>query len=344
MGKADIDVLQKVMSTLTIAYITNRVDCRPEWFFDSLHAQCGGDYSDIRIVVVDFYAQEHEAWKKKNVAARVKEFKSKCKAKDLFHVPPKPNVWQGPYRLPKVDFFAASNVRNTAICLAPDGYIAYVDDISVLLPGWLDRVRAAQSGGYVAFGTYAKVQKLVVQDGVVVSCVETVHGEDSRVSVVRRQFAHLTSNQMPTLIPAGGSWLFGCSLAAPVDAFLSINGWDEDCDSMGAEDYPCGHMIEQAGFKLFFDIKMKTLESEELHFVEKPFLRIDKQGVQKHKDASNAYLAMLLGGRRYAPNYFGVDGIAGLRKKVLSGEPFPICQIPANDWRDGQLLVEMPTP
>lgn len=321
------------MSGLTVAYMTNRRDCRFEWFFDSLANQMTSD--PVRLVIVDFFYDE--PGRKDYFISRFAKHPNLA-GMDLIHVPPKPCIWQGRHRVTKQDYFAASNARNTALCYALDGYIAYVDDLSVLLPGWLARVRKAIEGYYVACGSYEKVQKMVVNDGFATSGNYTVHGMDHRIVHSQKMF---NGKSMPELIPHTGSWLFGCSLAAPVQAFLDINGWDEDCDSMGAEDYPCGWMLHSAGYKLFFDPAMKTLESEELHFVEPPFLRIDKQNVMGKKDASNAYLAMLNGGRKKAPNYFGPEGLAGLRKKILAGEPFPIPQIPEHDWRDGQLISEM---
>jgi hypothetical protein len=87
---------------------------------------------------------------------------------------------------------------------------------------------------------------------------------------------------------------------------------------------------------------MKTLEDDKAHFEDRPFRRQDKPNVLGHKDASNAYVHMLYkGGRNKSPNYFGHEGIAGLRKKILAGEPFPVSQIPEHDWRDGQPLREM---
>lgn len=306
---------------LTCAYMTNRMDCRFEWFADSLHNETGGDYTDIRVVCVDFFAASRQIT---------------CKCPSFLHTPPKPSVWQGPHRLTTRDYFAASNARNTAICHAPDGYIAFVDDVSVLLPGWLARVRAAQSGRYVACGTYEKVRDLVVTNGIATSATHTAHGIDDRLF----QAAKLS---IPTdrLIPCTGSWAFGCSLAIPVQAALDVNGYDEDCDSMGAEDYPFGHMIERSGYSLFLDPNMKTLESEELHYVEPPFLRIDKPNIKGHRDGSNAYVSMLSGGRNRAPNYFGDGGLRALRERILGGEPFPITQVPQHDWRDSQPLSEM---
>lgn len=308
---------------ITIAYMTCRQDPRIEWFFDSLHAQCSGDYSNLRILIVDFFA---------DLVGRRRYFQRLAHS-PIQHVAPKPSVWQGAHRLTSVDYFAASNARNTAVCYAPDGYLAYVDDLSVLLPGWLNAVEAATKTGHVVLGTYQKVRQLVVTNGVVTSYEDVPAGHDSRLSSLQGRTG---------LIHVGGTWLYGCSLTAPVQSFLDINGWDEDCDCMGAEDYACGHMIQQAGYQIYLNTNMRTFEADELHSEGKIFKRVDKPAIQGHKDGGHAYLHMLLhGGRRTAPNYFGEGGLAALRQRTLAGEPFPPATVPQHDWRDGQPLSEM---
>jgi hypothetical protein len=324
---------------LTIAYFTNRKNPRLQWFFDSLHRETGGNYRGqraqgterIRVVVVDFYAytaiaQEHRPY-------QINGDRMKEGGGELWVTQPKPTVWQGQHKLTSVDYFCPSNARNTAIALAPDGYIAFVDDLSVLLPGWLSAVREAEAGGYIALGAYKKQLKMVVEGGDIKSFDPYSNGVDSRWSA---------GADHP--VPAAGSWMFGCSLAAPVQAFLDINGFDEDCDSMGGEDYLAGMMLERAGYRLMYDRRMLTYESEEAHHEDPPFKRIIKIHRGAHpgcKDASHAILQQVQGGRNRAPNYFGPEGLAGLRRRALAGEPFPICQIPQHDWRDSQPLAEM---
>jgi hypothetical protein len=53
-----------------------------QWFFDSLHAQCKGDYSYMRIIVVDFYAQVHLEWTEKHVSIRKGQFPSRSSKAD----------------------------------------------------------------------------------------------------------------------------------------------------------------------------------------------------------------------------------------------------------------------
>lgn len=302
-----------------------------EWFFDSLHNELEGNYDGIKIVVIDFWVQEMgRDWSKKAVETRKSYIQSKARH-EITHVPPKPTVWQGAHRLAKINYFAASNTRNTALCLAPDGYIVYADDLSVLLPGWMKEVRNAIANNWIAQGSYSKVLKLDVHDGKVVNYVYHPHGRDSRLDHVKNDDPHIS----------GGSWNYGCSLAIPTQALLNVNGFDEDCDSMGFEDVICGLMLQRTGNTIMYCPRMRTLESEELHFVEQPFARIIKKLVPEsnYKDSSHAILDWVLNGRRVtAPNY---QDMSELRQRVLAGEPFPAIGIPEHDWRDKQLIREM---
>lgn len=298
---------------LTIAYITNRRECMVQWFFDSLRREIEryGQGLKIRTVMVDFYAAERHG-----------QFGFD------FHVPPKPTVWQGPHRLTTRDYFAMSSARNTSLCLAPDGWLLCVDDLSVLMPGYLKAVRLSMEGGYIACGAYRKVDDLKVASGVAVSYVENPTGVDSRW--------RLGNDYVPVTI--SGGQMFGCSTCCPVEALLQINGWDEDCDSMGSEDYICGLMLERAGWALKYDRRMLTLESEELHHKEISMLRI----IKMHPvDASHSILNLVLSGRRRTGACYYPEELREVRKQVLAGKPFPIPTEPIKDWRDGQLLSEM---
>jgi hypothetical protein len=298
---------------ITIAYTTSRLDPKFEWFADSLHDQCKGDYTDIALVIVDFNATTPD---------RHAYFQSRAHC-PVTVVPPKPNVWQGPYKLPKSDWWAAANCRNTALCLARDGTIAYIDDLSVLCPGWLDRVRLAAAGNYVALGVYEKVNKLVVERGQIVSYEP--FSKDSRLDYVTQDLTH-----------CHGGWLFGCSLAGSVEHFLKVGGWPEYADGLKFEDCLMGCCMHNAGIVLQLDRLMGTKESEEHHHGGKVFVARDK-GVSPN-DKSHAALHIAQAST-YFPNYYE-GGIRAMRDHVLAGNPFPIVQIPQHDWFDSQPLRE----
>lgn len=306
---------------VSFCYMTCRREPMFHWFSDSLHRELGGNYKNTKLIIIDFFADEQ---------GRHDYFREKAHS-DFLHKPPKPTVWQGPHKLTQNHYFAAANARNTAICYAPDGWIVFVDDLSVLLPGWIDGVIDAMSEGYVVLGAYKKVKNLIVDGGNITSFEPFPPGVDSRIkSGARRP------------VTAAGSWLFGCSFGAPISALLEVNGLDEDADSTGVagEDYLLGIRLQHRGWKFKYDLRMMTYESEELHHTPSGITgkRMDK-GVSPN-DKSHAILATALK-TPVAPNYFGHGGIAELRQKVLAGEAFPIPTAPTHDWYDQQPLSEL---
>ncbi len=303
-----------------------------EWFFDSLDRETKGNYEGIKVVVVDFwFDQRNNEWID---AHAMNDAALRIKAGGGVFVagPPKPSVWQGPHRRTQVDWFAAGSCRNTAICLAPDGWIAFVDDLSVLLPGWLSRVRAAMEGpqNRITCGAYRKVKDLVVRAGEVISYTNFPPGNDNRLAHVVGDGPH----------ECGSNWLYGCSLAAPVEAFLSINGFPEAlCDGLGFEDVIAGIMMGKKGYNFVYDPRMMTFESEELH-AQLPIMKRSDYGVSPN-DKSHAVLNIALTGNGWHPNYFGEAGIRGLRQRVLAGEPFPVERVPEHEWYVGTRLEEL---
>lgn len=301
---------------ITLCYLTSRRESKFQWWWDSLCLQLKPD-DEIHIVVVDFYAKEQPLCSD-GAPPQIKSFK---------HVTPKPNVWQGEFRLTKQNWFAAANARNTGLCLAPTDWIAYCDDLSVLLPTWLEAVRRSQKGNYIALGAYKKVRSLVVEKGLVVSCEEFAGGLDARL------------RHTGEVVSCGGDWMYGCSVAGPVDAFLSVNGWPEAFDGLSFEDVCMGICIGNTNrFSFRYDKSMMTLESEEDHYIEKPMIRSD-YGVSP-KDKSHAALNIAKASKWY-PNFFGDEGIRGLRDRILRGEPFPMLQVPDREWFTGRLLSEL---
>jgi len=311
--------------SFTVVYLTNRWDCKFEWFHASLMRQAGGR-RDFKLVVVDFHADRREGKERADVWTA-----------------PKPTVWQGPHRLTSVDYFAPSNARNTGLCFAEGSHVVFVDDLSVLMDGWLGIVKGESSRvtKRVMLGRYGKVVDLQVgtdlsvpeEYGRVLSYKPWPTGEDSRYDPrygegVRKM--------------AGGA-MFGASVCVPLKAMLDINGFDEDCDGMGGEDYAAGLMLEGRKWGIVYHQGMRTLEDEMLHHVEAPFKRIIKhhgpESKFTEKDASLCYLNMVRRrGRRRAPNY---ANMTALRDHVLAGGEFPVSQVPEHDWRDGQPLREM---
>lgn len=315
---------------LTVAYITFRREPMIEWFWKSLDRETCLDYSDMTVVVVDA--------RHRGSALRVAANKTKSRT---IVTTPKPCVWSGPHRLTKNEYFSAASARNTAICFAQDGYLAYVDDLSVLMPGWLRGVRDAMKYGYIACGAYRKVLKLEMGETAEQLSYENFPaGWDHRWSAGHQDRA----------VPAYPNWFYGCSVAAPVNAFLKINGWCEDSDSTGiaGEDYITGMALANTGHKIMYDRRMLTLESEERHHIDNGLLRVNKHrptwdGIKDPDPADKGHeLINRLRDCGSFPNDFTpFPDLAALRQHILGGGEFPVMKTPDRDWYDGQALSEL---
>lgn len=314
------------MTNLTISYQTCRKDCRIEWFIESLMKQPPASTVTISsVVIVDFWhLSRWREWKKRFKTAPF----------EIIHVPPKPCVWQGDHRLTKNNYFAPSNARNTALCYAKDGWIAYVDDISVLAPTWLTAVERAVQRNYVVCGAFRKVNKLVVEGGIVKSFEDHQPGHDSRWNEGKDTHA----------IKCPPNWLFGCSCAMPVPALEKINGWPEAvCDStgVGAEDCFVGMALVGTGHRIGYDRRMFTYESEELHHQEPKMLRADKGNIGTPVSKSHAAVRMLQHCLRFDNDFSPFPDVAALRCHILGGGSFPVPKTPLHDWYDGEPLKNL---
>jgi hypothetical protein len=324
---------------LTVAYVTNRAQPMLEWFLESLqnelaqHEYHNGFFEVIVVskeqLVTPVFPQISDD------SFVLNNYKGKHYKFNIRFVEPKPSVWQGRYRLTKQDFFDASGARNSALCHAQDGHILFLDDLSVLMPGFMSAVLQHMQSDKIALGAYRKVKELVVENGLVKSFTPSLNEKGIDVGIDSR-WNH--GSDVPVV--AAGSWLFGCSLLAPVDALIKVGGWPEAiCGGMGSEDSIMGIMLQNSGNQFVYDRRMLTYESEEHHHFG-TVMRRDDKGISPN-DKSHAALNMALGGMKFHPNHFGDEGIIGLRKRILAGEAFPIPKIPQHDWYDGQPLSEM---
>ena len=304
---------------LAVCYITSRQEPRIEWFFDSLRNE---NTNVTQIIVVDLFADQYGR----------KEYFRKLAGREIDHVLPKPSVWQGVHRLTKDHWWAASNARNTALCLARTDYVAYVDDRCVLMPGYLTHIKESIMRGRAIFGSYQKRIGMKVENGVIVKdgiSEGIVDGSDTRE-------AYLTQNQIPAPFECPGAWSFGCNLAFPLEWALEINGWDETCDGAGFEDPFFGIMLQNSGKKaLFYEPRMKVIQdrtSKECY----PVIKKTDKGISPN-DKSHAMLDRLKAKKRATHSW----DLRAIRESVLRGEPFPIPTGPTHDWYDGQPLAEM---
>jgi len=311
---------------LTTVYHTART--RPEfgWFLDSLEPQIqAGD--KIRILFVDFHATKRDLSPASYYLGQ-KVLSGKYPA-SITGVHIKPTIWQGNHRITKEDWWAASNSRNTGICLCRTDWIAFLDDRCVLMPGWLDTIREAMEGKYAVFGTYQKRTGITVENGVIRHS-GIVTGEDSRADYV----AKYRNNEAPT--PCPGEWAFGCTLALPLEWALKVNGYDETCDGLSMEDCIFGMMLANNGYELKFDRRMSIIEDRTLDALDqKPMKREDK-GISPN-DKSHAMLAML---KDLKQARHTID-LRKIRQTVLAGGNFPPPVNPVTDWYDGQPISQM---
>jgi len=307
---------------LTIIYITARYEPRVEWFLDSLYRQPGGP--DCKVIIVDPFRKPAE-----NASVRV--------------VNPKPTVWQGPHRLTKQDWWAASNARNTGICLCETPWVSFLDDRSVLVPTWLEAVEAAMEGLYVVCGPYEKVHNLVVQMGRATEmdklsdyCTwdgKKTDGKDSRVAYVEDHYLHHKHLSNPYNAP--GEWTYGCSLALPLEWALQVNGFPETMDGASGEDYVFGLMLQNNGFPIKFDLRMKMIEDRTPGTLHPTMIRKDK-GVSPN-DRSHWLLDMHRPLRR-APHQWDLRQV---RAAAMAGRGFPVSTWPNRDPYDGEPLSNM---
>jgi len=327
---------------LTVAYITNRKENLFWWFISSLRRQITFDSQKPRIIVVDFWNQvmPHHSWLREHVINRQANIKSMAWDFDFVHLSPKPTPWQGPYRLTAKDYFAASNSRNTAIIHARDGHLAFVDDLSLLLPTWLAAVNEACDQNRITAGAFQKLKRMVVDEGELKSFSPHPEGVDSR-------WKHGNDSSAVECPP---NWTFGCSLVAPIDRFLEINGYPEESDSTGiaGEDTAVGVALANIGHKVYYDRRMLTYESEEHHHQGPVMARDNKKkpgsimtdGTTHPNHKDHMFVAKNKRAKRFE-NYFGPDGIAGIRKRVLAGEPIAQIVLPTKDWYDGEPLEQL---
>jgi len=169
---------------------------------------------------------------------------------ESLHISPKPTMWQGQYRTTKENYFAAANTRNTGACYAKYPYIAFVDDLGVLGPNWLEAVFEGSRLNYIYCGAYTKVKNMVVEDGKLISG-DTTQGVDHRLAIYSQDVSVVQGNHM-----------YGSSFCMPLCWLFDVNGQNEMCDGMGGEDYDFGIRLVRQGKVLRYNKRMFIHESD----------------------------------------------------------------------------------
>lgn len=319
---------------ISIIYSTNRKEPKINWFLDSLRNQTNEEERTFIEIIIIRHPE----------AVLNEEEKEAAKGFNVQVALPKDSLYAGPKRKSKTEMFSPSSARNTGIILSSGEYLVFVDDVSVLMPGWWAAVWQGYVNKRITCGSYWKQFDMVVENGNLVSSRPHDMGRDSRWNL---------SNGKPVKI--SGTQVFGCSLAIPASDIIGINGFDELCDSIGGEDYQLGIRLQHNGKTLWYDVSMYTVESEELHNQDYLMRREDRVlpkdkymkqlsgfGVDRRVqpngnwDSSHMILDILYGTqqRQARYNYYNIDECRTQKKLPL---------VPEIDrhWFDAKMLSEI---
>jgi hypothetical protein len=313
---------------ITLVYSTARPAPRFDWFFDSF-ARCGGREQVNQIIVVDFFAQVCDAWTSEDCIARYKEVMNA--AGSMFRpivqwVPPKPNVWNGKYRLTPRNWWAVANARNTGLCLCKNDYVVFIDDRCVLVNTFMDAVREAAANNYAVCGTYEKRDGMEVDNGVITN-PGNITGKDSRAEVAQGR---------KMICP--GTWMFGHAFGLPTEWMLTVNGVDESWDSVSMEDTHFGQMLTNNHYPIYHDPRMAMVEDRSPSSPPHDMMRSSKEKHPSDKaDKTHTLIKKLWDNKRSTHQW----DLRKIREQALMGIPFPVPTGPTHDWFDNQPLSEM---
>lgn len=290
---------------LTVVVITCRQEPQFNWTIHSLVRELNGDTADV--LLVSGHASEVE-----NILSPA--------TLSVSVIWPKPCIWSGPHRKTPVEWWSKANSINTALCVAQQEWVLFLDDRAVLVPGFLDGIRQAMAEQYILAGSYEKRINMKVKDGVIIDSGETV-GLD-----------HRTGSPAACLAP----WLFGCVVLARLDWWLDINGSPEKSNSIGFEDCLTGFLFQNAGHTIKFDSRSKIITDRTNE--SKP--RRDSKEKHSYDVTDKVHTALRFAkANKFADNDFN---IRELRASIAKGGQFPIPQDQDYfDWFDGQNLKDM---
>lgn len=317
--------------------VSARPDPRYEWFFDSLrHNSYIEEISQI--IICDLYAEEFEGWSADDAKRAVVRI---CEAAGVFAgitqvIPPKPCVWSGRYRLTPRNWWSKSSFLNSCLCHARSDYLAFVDDRCVLAPTWMDAVVEAREKQYVVAGTYEKRSGMVVRDG------RIIHEGKLTATDCRMDEPAAKANPHRRR-PIRGDDLFGCTFGLPTEWMLRVNGFSELWDSCSFEDVHFGVMLQNNGFPIYHDGRMKMIE-DRTPVEQDPSCRehdMKRSSKEKHPNDTSDKIWTLkrrLFGEKSASHHWNMREI---QESVLRGNAFPIPRGPEKDWFDQMPLKDM---
>jgi hypothetical protein len=204
----------------------------------------------------------------------------------------------------------------------------FVDDSSVLLPGWLKAHTHAATHEYVLCGLMCKRAHLEVSDeGTVLRADEIQGGADPRLEL----FSDYDVSRCE------GGLLYGGTFSVPLEYALRVNGQDEIYDAIGAEDCDFGMRLERAGAPIIANRTCRILEDagnssapiESLPRFDE-FAELCRQLFDRLRREQDRVAAI--------GNLFD---LRTLRDDVLAGGGFPAPVGPKTYWPDGRSLTEI---
>lgn len=266
---------------------------------------------------------------------------------DYTHIPPMPSVYSGPFRLTKKDWFDASNTRNTGFVAAVYPYVGFCDDLSVPGRQWLDQLLHAAEHDYTVAGMYKKVKKLIVENGVRMSHEEFPGGVDSR-----------WEHGSPEGIVEWTGSIYGCSFGVPLDAALTVDGFEMACSGSGGEDYDFGIRLNRSGQKVYLNQNLFTFESEEGHHSENFMdlkLRERREVIRANLPVAYDSYSLCNDAEKYMSDHVLLNrvrnearitpllpqNLRALREQYQATGLVPVPTQPTLDWRDNVPLCSL---
>lgn len=315
------------MKSFTVAMITGRKQGEWEWLRDSFLREIDrwGLVASPDVIIVNPHVPFEQPLVMESAPLGERQVKTR----------PKPNIWQGQYRVTKTDWWANSNARNTAICLCKTEWICFFDDRCVLMPGYLDALEAAMDGGYAMAGAYEKRTGMTVENGAI-RHGGIITGKDGREE-------HCQLNKLAIPLPCGGDWSFGANFALPLEWALECNGYPEIADGLGFEDVLFGLLVVNNGHPIKYDHRAKVVQDRTPELCGPVYRKEDKgRGVGPQEDEKAWKLLKKFRTAKRAEHTprFTFD-MRDVRRDALAGKAWPVPQkVDFRDFYDEQLISE----
>lgn len=292
---------------LSVCTITARDQPRYEWLFDALAMQARPD-DEIEIVIVDLFDRSIDT------LVPIDRRSTPSAIRRIQVSPPKPNPWQGEFRVTRRDLHGIANARNTALCLATHDYVAFVDDRVRLGHRWLETVRHHEATRTSA---------------ICGPCDRDVLGTGRQLDDRKERAPKGHSG-------CSGDWFYGGNFALPLEWALEINGCEEATDPVGRQDRVMGWMLENRGRRIDYLPHMAVWLDRKLRS-EHPVPRVNIGRAPADKRTAIC--------RRFGKHnrtLFTPD-LKKLRAEIQRGEPFPVHSLTAEtpDWYSGKRIGDM---